>query len=207
MNYLLPKSIATFIVIVISISAASAQINWPKGPMMQNVRVTASGELEISASQTSSSHDFEFLTGKWLMKHKKLKVRLKNNNEWIEFESKDENFGMMLNGLGNTDIYRATIDGKPFEGFTLRLFNPKTKLWSLYWVASNSGILDPPVVGSFDGNIGRFYCKDVYEGTPVLVMFVWDKTNPDEPVWSQAFSADNGKTWEWNWTNTSYRIK
>jgi len=204
MNYTLLKS--TAVAIIISTSA-HAQINWPKGPMMERLRVTPSGELEISASETSSAHDFEFLTGKWLMKHKKLKVRLKNNDEWIEFESRDENFGMMLNGLGNTDIYRATLDGKPFEGFTLRLFNPKTKLWSLYWVASNSGVLDPPVVGSFDGNIGRFYCKDVYEGTPVIVMFVWDKTNPDEPVWSQAFSPDNGKTWEWNWTNTSYREK
>ncbi|MEO7989983.1 MAG: hypothetical protein ABI663_10605 [Chryseolinea sp.] len=203
----LNKSLTTITFILSAVASVNAQINWPTGPMMANAKVNSSGDLEITASKTSSEHDFEFLSGKWRMKHSRLKTRLQNNNEWSEFESTDENFGMMLNGLGNTDIYRATIDGKPFEGFTLRLFNPKTKLWNLYWVASNTGVLDPPVVGSFDGTIGRFYCKDIYQGTPVIVMFVWDKINPNEPVWYQAFSPDNGKTWEWNWTNTSYRIK
>ena len=141
------------------------------------------------------------------MDNKRLKTRLKNSNEWVEFVSKDENYGVMLNGIGNMDIYKATFDGKPFEGLTIRLFNPETKLWSLYWVPSTTGVMDPPVVGSFEGNIGIFYCKDVYEGTPVLVMFKWDKTDKDNPVWSQAFSPDNGMTWEWNWTNTSHRIK
>src|SRR5690606_22893353 len=126
---------------------------------------------------------------------------------WEKLESTDENYGTILNGLGNMDIYKATFDGKPFEGFTLRLFNPATRLWSLYWVASNTGVLDPPVVGSFEGNNGSFYCKDVYNGKPVLVMFRWDKTDKDKPVWSQAFSPDNGATWEWNWTNVSHRIK
>lgn len=203
----LNRVLTTLLLLGTSLTWGQAQIEWPKGPMLVNAKVSASGELEITASKTSSKHDFEFLKGKWLMKHKKLSKRLQNNHEWTEFESTDENFGMMLDGLGNTDIYKATLDGKPFEGFTLRLFNPQTKLWSLYWVASNTGVLDPPVVGSFEGNIGRFYCKDVYQGTPVIVMFVWDKTNPSEPVWYQAFSPDNGKNWEWNWTNTSYPIK
>ncbi len=200
-------SLATLGMSIFIISLASAQIEWPKEPMLVNTKVLTSGELAITASQTSSKHDFDFLKGKWLMKHKKLKKRFENYNEWAEFESTDENFGMMLDGLGNTDLYKATLDGKPFEGFTLRLFDPQTKLWSLYWVASNTGKLDPPVVGSFEGNIGKFYCNDVYQGKPIIMMFVWDKTNPDEPVWYQAFSPDHGKTWEWNWTNTSYRVK
>jgi hypothetical protein len=31
--------------------------------------------------------------------------------------------------------------------------------------------------------------------------------NPQLPIWSQAFSADNGKTWEWNSINVSERIR
>jgi len=85
------------------------------------------------------------------------------------------------------------------EAMALRLFNPKTKLWSIYWADSNVVVLDPPVVGSFDGKIGSFHAKDLWEGTPIIVQFRWDKTNADSPVWSQAFSTDNGKTWEWNW--------
>ena len=77
----------------------------------------------------------------------------------MEFESTDENH-KILSGTADMDTYSTTEmpgqEGKLFEGVTLRLFNPKTKLWSLYWVASNVGVMDPPVVGSFEGNIGKF---------------------------------------------------
>ena len=171
------------------------------------VKFDANNNLLIQANEGSSNHDFDFLKGKWKMYHKRLKTRLNNSNEWEELESEDENFGAMLNGLGNTDLYKATFDGVPFEGFTLRLFNPKTKLWSLYWAASTTGVLDPPVVGSFKNNIGHFFCKDTYQGQPVIVVFRWDKRDKDHPVWCQAFSPDNGKTWEWNWINVSYKMK
>ncbi|RAW02262.1 hypothetical protein DQQ10_06900 [Pseudochryseolinea flava] len=177
---------------------------------MVNARVDQHGELVITASAGSSKTDFDFLTGKWTMDNRRLKCRLNNCTEWIEYKSSDENLGPILNGLGNLDFYRTSynqVDNTPYEGVTLRLFNPQTKLWSLYWVDSNLGIMDPPVVGSFDGNVGTFYCKDIFEGKPILVMFKWDKTDANNPVWSQAFSQDNGKTWEMNLTNVSHRIK
>jgi hypothetical protein len=90
----------------------------------------------------------------------------------------------------------------------LRLFDPKTRLWSLYWIASNTGKIDPPVVGSFDRNgVGHFFGKDTLNGKPILVVFRWDARNKDRPVWGQAFSPDNGKTWEWNFFNVSERPK
>jgi GNAT superfamily N-acetyltransferase len=141
------------------------------------------------------------------MENKRLKTRLNNCKEWIEYASTSKNFGTILNGLGNMDIYRTNfnqVNDTPYEGLTVRLFNPKTHLWSLYWVDSNLGVLDPPVVGSFEGAVGTFYCKDVFQGKPILVMFQWDKTDPDNPVWAQAFSPDNGVTWEMNLTNVSH---
>lgn len=170
------------------------------------LKFTSTGELDVHPSPTSSVNDFDYLVGKWKLSDKKLKSRLTGSTEWISFESTVE-MRKLLNGNGNMDIYRTLIDGKPFEGIALRLFNPRTKLWSIYWADSNVGALDPPVVGSFDGNIGKFYCKDKYKGTDVIVLFLWDKTDPDNPVWSQAFSPDNGETWEWNATNTSHRVK
>ena len=185
---------------------AQLQPEFPEATLT-NAKLTPTGELVIVASKTSSQHDFDFLAGKWTMHNKKLKTRLNHCTEWIEFESSDVNSGAILNGIGNTDIYHASFDGKPYEGLTVRIFNPKTRLWSLYWVASDVGVMDPPVVGSFDGNVGLFYTKDVFQGKPILMMFRWDKTDPDNPVWSQAFSTDNGLTWEWNFTNVSHRIK
>ncbi len=168
------------------------------------------GNLLITASSTSSQRDFDFLVGSWKMYHRRLNKRLENNNEWTKFTSTDSNY-LILSGNADFDIYRTTempgMNGQLFEGATLRLFNPQTKLWSLYWVASNRGVLDPPVVGSFENNIGHFFAKDTYNGRPIIVVFRWDIRDKDHPVWSQAFSTDKGKTWEWNWYNVSERIK
>ncbi|MDJ1494811.1 hypothetical protein QNI19_17865 [Cytophagaceae bacterium DM2B3-1] len=172
----------------------------------KNVKISTTGELTIKPSQTSSAHDFDFLEGKWKLDDKKLKSRLSNSTEWIKFESTVE-MRKLLNGIGNMDIYKTTLDGKPLEGVALRLFNPETRLWSIYWADSNRGVMDPPMVGSFEGDIGMFYCKDVFKGKPIIVMFHWDKTDKNNPVWSQAFSPDNGVSWEWNATNTSHRVK
>jgi len=132
--------LALVIVFALQFSPSYAQPTFPKASFV-NAKISATGELEITASKTSSAEDFAFLAGKWNMHHQKLKTRFNNSTEWEEFDSSDENFGSMLSGLGNTDLLKATLDGKPFEGFTLRLFNPKTRLWSLYWVASNTGVL------------------------------------------------------------------
>ena len=164
------------------------------------------GDLIIKASPASSSKDFNYLIGNWKLKNRKLKSRLTNTTEWIDFESKVEMY-QILGGNGNIDKYTDTASGKPYEGIALRLFNSKTKLWSIYWADNNSGTLDPPVVGSFENKIGHFFCKDTFNGKKIIVVFRWDVRNPNLPVWSQAFSADNGKTWEWNSINVSERIR
>jgi hypothetical protein len=190
-----------------ALNDAGAQI--AKDFKMVNASIDAKGDLVIIASTNSSRHDFDFLAGSWTMDNRRLKCRLNGCAEWIEYKSSDQNWGPMLNGIGNVDLYKTSYNqagNVPYEGLTLRLFDPATRLWSLYWVDSNIGRLDPPVVGSFEGNVGTFYCKDVFEGKKILVMFKWDKTDADNPVWSQAFSEDNGKTWEMNMTNVSHRI-
>jgi hypothetical protein len=207
MNISRMKAIFVFASALTVATSTFAQI--PNNFKMVNSKVDASGELVITASKTSSFHDFDFLHGKWTMDNKRLKSRLDNCKEWIEYKSTAENFGSILNGIGNMDIYRTSynqVNDKPYEGITLRLFNPQTRLWSLYWADSNLGVMDPPVVGSFEGSVGTFYCKDVFKGKQILVMFKWDKTDPENPVWSQAFSPDNGLTWEMNLTNVSHRI-
>ena len=200
----------TFFLIALASCAVAALAQIPKKFKMVNARIDASGNLSITASAGSSKSDFDFLAGKWTMDNRRLKCRLNNCKEWIEYKSSDENGGPILNGIANLDIYKTsynTVDGTPYEGLTVRLFNPKTRLWSLYWVDSNGGTMDPPVVGSFEGSVGTFYCKDVFQGKQILVMFKWDKTDPENPIWSQAFSEDNGATWEMNMTNVSHRIK
>jgi hypothetical protein len=166
----------------------------------------AAGKLLIEASPTSSQHDFDYLVGDWALRNRKLKSRLTHSTEWISFESEVQ-MHQILGGVGNIDKYTDSASGKPYEGVALRLFDTRTKLWSIYWADSQSGALDPPVVGSFANKIGHFFARDTYKGQPIIVVFRWDVRNPQRPIWSQAFSADEGKTWEWNSINVSERVK
>ncbi|WP_264523224.1 hypothetical protein [Flavobacterium sp. N502536] len=162
------------------------------------IHLDENGELIIMASDTSSKDDFDFFQGKSDIRNKKLKQRLSNCTEWIEFPSTQEMY-KILHGIGNIDNFLATFDGKPFEGMTVRLFNPETRLWSIYWSDSTTGILDKPVIGSFENKVGHFFSKDIFEGKKVFQVFRWDARDENNPIWSQAMSADSGKSWEWNW--------
>jgi len=164
------------------------------------------GALVIRASPTSSVHDFDYLVGDWKLSNRKLKSRLTHSTEWIPFESRVE-MRQILGGVGNIDKYTDSASGKPYEGVALRLFDTNTKLWSIYWADSSSGHLDPPVVVSFENGVGHFFARDTYKGQKIIVVFRWDVRNPARPIWSQAFSADEGKTWEWNSINVSQRAR
>ncbi|MEJ0087528.1 MAG: hypothetical protein WDO72_17780 [Pseudomonadota bacterium] len=166
----------------------------------------SAGALAIQPSATSSEHDFDFLVGDWKLRNRKLKSRLTHSDEWMAFESAVE-MHPILGGMGNIDKYTESVSGKPYEGVALRLFNARTKLWSIYWADSNSGALDPPVVGSFANKVGHFFARDTYKGQNIIVLFRWDVRNPQRPIWSQAFSTDEGRTWEWNSINVSERVK
>ncbi|MGA8302357.1 MAG: hypothetical protein WA691_05700 [Thermoplasmata archaeon] len=96
----------------------------------------------------------------------------------------------------------ATIElpGGPYRAVAFRAFNPATKEWSIWWLDSRfPGRLDPPVVGHFESGVGTFFADDTFEGTSIRVRFLWTKTDSPRPHWEQAFSMDNGTTWETNW--------
>jgi hypothetical protein len=165
---------------------------------------TRSGDLQIVAAHCSSQKDFDFLIGKWKVHNRKLKSRLSGCAEWTEFEAQVD-CRKILNGFGNIDSFQTMVDGRPFEGMSLRLFSPETRLWSIYWANNETVVLDVPQVGSFENKIGSFFARDMYEQKDIIVQFRWDASNPKTPVWSQAFSPDIGHTWEWNWYMTFQR--
>lgn len=51
------------------------------------INFDSNGELIITPSATSTKHDSDFFEGKWQLRNRKLKSRLNNCTEWIEFES------------------------------------------------------------------------------------------------------------------------
>jgi hypothetical protein len=199
MNYRRPVGllICTFFFTILSMAQTTGPTKADSS--MQPYSFTPNGDLIVRPSAVSSPHDFDFIAGWHNVHHKILRSRLSNSKDFDEYDARQE-MHLVLNGIGDIEThYLHKEDGSLLEGVALRLFNPSTRLWSIYWVNSDDGILQPPVTGSFDAGVGRFYGKDSYKGKPILVQYLWDARNVDRPVWQQAFSTDNGKTWEWNW--------
>jgi hypothetical protein len=120
--------------------------------------------------------------------------------EWVEFDATSE-VVPILDGIGRIDRMHVPrpLDGDPFEGFTLRLFDPSTQTWSIWWSSTRAlGRLEPPVVGQFAGDHGTFECDDVVGGREVTVRFEW-LADAVAPIWRQSFSYDHGQSWKMNW--------
>jgi hypothetical protein len=171
---------------------------------MRVLNVWPDGTLAITASEASSNTDFDYLVGRWTIKNRTLKEPLSGSESWDEFDANQELRPILL-GLGNFDIFRTTFAGKPFEGLTVRLFDPNTRLWTIYWADSNEMKLDDGKVGSFDGDEGDFFGREIVAGKDVIVRFHWDKRNANAPIYSRAFSADAGRSWQWNWYSSFSR--
>ena len=127
-----------------------------------------------------------------------IKEQLAGSDDWKIFDATQE-FRLVLPGLGNVDIFHMELDVKPFEGLTVRLFDPQTRLWTIYRAFSNAVELDGGKVGLFDGDMGEFFDREVIGGKDVIVKFHWDKRTPKVPIYSRAFTAVAGRIWEWNW--------
>jgi hypothetical protein len=155
----------------------------------------------MPTSEGDGRRDFDFLFGSWRVHNRRLLRRLEGCTDWEEFET-SLSTRPILTGLGNVDTFytEALPDGAAWEGFTLRLFDPETRSWRIWWAAtSRPGHLDPPVVGGFTDGHGKFYGDDVHEGRPVRVLYEWKDITPTSACWEQAFSPDDGETWETNW--------
>ena len=62
-------------------------------------------------------------------------------------------------------------------------------------------------MGGFDGDLGLFYGDDTDDGKPIKVVYRWMKQGAGHARWEQAFSYDDGKTWETNWVMEMTKVK
>jgi hypothetical protein len=148
-------------------------------------------------SSGGPSSDFDFLLGRWIVHNRRLRERLKGSTTWDEFEATAVT-RPVWGGAANLDEYEADGPMGRIRGVTLRLFNPRSRQWSIYWGNADNGVLDVPMIGSFTEGRGEFYDQEMFEGRSIYVRFLWT-ASPTAPRWEQAFSADGGKTWETNW--------
>jgi hypothetical protein len=177
----------------------------PVAPTVLHLEPTSRSRLGGGPhARRASKHDFDFLHGSWNIRNRYLKERLAHSTEWIEFDGRSDT-EPLLDGFGQIDRYSALRGGTTVEGITLRLFNPATGEWTLHWADTvRPGTFLPPMVGRFIGDVGEFFGEETVGTKKVLCRFHWTRT-PDGPRWEQAFSDDNGKSWETNWIMTLTR--
>ena len=85
--------------------------------------------------------------------------------------------------------------GGHIERLTLRLYNPESRQWSLYWGTSKSGALSlPATVGEFKDGRGEFYDQEPFNGRMIFVRFLWSGITANSAHFEQSFSDDGGKT-------------
>jgi len=162
------------------------------------------GSAPLSNDSGDGRHDFDFFHGEWRIANRKLADPLAEGPEsrrWLEFEATAK-AAPILGGLGNHNTYSAPdFPGcADFHGFALRLFDPESGLWRIWWASTiGRGRLDTPVVGRFKDDVGRFECDDLLGGREAKVRFDWKDITHSSARWEQSFSFDDGRTFDTNW--------
>ena len=150
-------------------------------------------------------HDFDFEIGTWKTRLRRLVRPLTGSTTWAEYEGTSvvrEVWG------GRANLVELEVEGPAgrIQGLNLRLYDPQTRRWSLYFASSASGTIYPPSIGEFRDGSGVFYGDETLDGRPIRVRFVISDITPTSARFEQAFSADGGKTWEVNWIATDTRV-
>jgi hypothetical protein len=176
---------------------ATWQPNW-------NVTLTAKGPDPASGQPSaespapaSRSPDFDFAWGEWRTEISFLPDPFSGQAHWMKIRGRVI-VRSLWGGRANLEEIEARGPHGPFEGLTLRLYNPKAQQWYLYWANSSDGVLDRPMIGSFKGGRGVFYNQDIYAGHTVFVRNVYFDISADSYRFAQALSDDGGKTWRTN---------
>jgi hypothetical protein len=150
--------------------------------------------------------DFDFIIGDWRVQHRRLNARFANCDEWTEFEGRSSTT-KILGGFGNLEDNVLDFPNDTFRAVAMRSYCAKAGTWSIWWLDGRSPMqLDAPVVGKFSNQIGTFFGNDTLEGQPIKVRFIWTAVPGQPPRWEQAFSNDDGATWETNWMMEFYPV-
>jgi hypothetical protein len=172
--------------------------------------VTSAAEAATTANAAlhDGQHDFDFLLGSWKIHLKRRLHPLTGSNEWVEFDGTVV-CRTIWNGLAEVEEFNVDSPEKNIfiQGLAVRLYNPKTHQWSIYWANRKNGVFDAsPQIGQFEGSRGEFYGQDTLDGKAIYVRFTWTNITSPAPHFEQAFSADGGRTWEVNWVTEQTRV-
>jgi hypothetical protein len=152
-------------------------------------------------------HDFDFYVGKWRLHNRRLLHPLTGSKQWVEFDGIAVARNMW-DGRANVDEFEANGPSGHIEGMTVRLYNADTHEWNIYPSDGKAGAFSAPAgVGRFTNGHGEFYEHEEVGGRPVFVRLLWEVRSAKQYHREQAYSTDEGKTWETNWIIDSNKME
>ncbi|HZQ24229.1 MAG TPA: hypothetical protein VFA89_15665 [Terriglobales bacterium] len=187
------------------------EVNWiATDTRVQDEFLAQSSDVSKSNAETSSdphsgAHNFDFEIGSWNIHLSRLADRLARSTTWVEFDGTSVT-RKVWNGRANLEEFEADSQTGHIEGLTLRLYNPQSRQWSIYWANGKDGILGQPMIGEFKDGRGEFFDQEPWKGRAVFVRFIWSNINTRTPHFEQSYSDDGGKTWEVNWITNQTRM-
>jgi hypothetical protein len=183
------------------------EVNW----VATDTRVTDETEVPRTSLQPAATkwqHDFDFEMGSWKIHLSRLQDRLAGSTTWVEFDGTSVT-RKVWDGRANLEEFETDSPTGHIEGLTLRLYNPQSHQWSIYWANSKDPALGQsiqPMVGEFKNGRGEFYDQELWKGRSVFVRFIWSDITPNSAHFEQSYSDDGGKTWEVNWITNQRRV-
>ncbi|MDB5477252.1 MAG: hypothetical protein JWP49_2763 [Phenylobacterium sp.] len=159
-----------------------------------------------AATPRDGRRDFDFEIGSWRTDLKRLKHPLSGSTEWVSYRGTSV-VRKVWGGAANLLELKVHGAAGDIEALSLRLYDPDRRQWSLNFASRAGGqVAGPPTVGGFKDGRGEFYDHEMLGDRPILVRFVISGVTATSAHFEQAFSADDGKTWEVNWIATDTRI-
>jgi len=158
------------------------------------------------SSEQERPHDFDFELGSWNIHLKRLLHPLSGSKNWVEFDGSTVT-RKVWGGRSQIEEFEVNNPSAHIEGLTLRLYDPQSQQWYLYWANQKTGTLGQPTIGEFRNGRGEFFDQEPFNGRAILVRYVWSGITPNTAHFEQSFSDDGGATWEVNWITDQRRVK
>jgi hypothetical protein len=167
---------------------------------------------EAATQQGDAQHAFDFDLGTWKTHSRRLLHPLTGSTTWVEMDGVTV-VSPLWGGKANLAELEADGPQGHLQLLSLRLYDPTAHQWNLNFATSGVGILNVsgdvqsvPMIGRFVGKRGEFYDQEPYNGRTIWVRFVIEPLSGTTARSEQAFSDDNGRTWEVNWINDYTRL-
>jgi hypothetical protein len=172
----------------------------------QTNSATAQADAQKLLKDRNGEHDFDFEFGSWKAHLRRLLHPFTGSDTWVDYEG-DSIVRKVWNGRANLGELEVENRTAHIEGLSLRLYNPQSHQWSIYWSNSKDGALGAPMIGEFKNGRGEFFNQDIFQGSAIFVRFIFSDITATSFRFEQSFSSDGGKTWEPNWIATFTREK